>query len=106
MGDDMEPVLQRAAATSTRAAWWSACWAWTATRVPSFPAPDIPAHGVLTDAGSDYIEEAKDAVRQALEGQSQLNWSQAREVITVTLKRFFKKRLGRRPVIMPAVMEL
>jgi ribonuclease J len=68
--------------------------------------PDILSHGVFSEAEAEYLEEAKEAVREALQGQPKLEWSQARELITVALKRFFKRRMGRRPVIMPAVMEL
>ncbi|MES2201953.1 MAG: ribonuclease J [candidate division FCPU426 bacterium] len=68
--------------------------------------PDIMAHGVLSGAEAGIIEEAKEAVRAALAGRRGADWDGAREIITSTLKRFFKRRLGRRPVIMPAVMEL
>jgi ribonuclease J len=70
--------------------------------------PDLVVHGVLSSGESEGIlEEAKEAVRLALKEQGpRLDWAEAGAICTTSLKRFFKKRLQRRPVILPAVSEL
>jgi ribonuclease J len=70
--------------------------------------PDLVIHGVLSGEDSAAIlNEAKAAVLQAMEERGRgIEWQEASELCTTTLKRFFKKRLQRRPVILPAVMEL
>lgn len=69
--------------------------------------PDLVVHGVLSSEDKGLLEEAKAAVREALEGQrGGLDWAEASELCVSTLKRFFKKRTQRRPVILPAITEL
>jgi ribonuclease J len=105
MGDEMEPVLRDRRHLNESG--MVVCMLGLSKETGEIlSGPDILAHGVLSESEADLMEEAKDQVRQALKEQGGRDWDQAREIITVTLKRFFKKRLGRRPVIMPAVMEL
>lgn len=105
MGDEMEPVLRDRRHLNESG--MVVCMLGLSRETGEIlSGPDILAHGVLSDAEAGMIEEAKVLVRQALQEQDGRDWDQAREIITLTLKRFFKKRLGRRPVIMPAVMEL
>jgi len=71
--------------------------------------PDILMRGVASEADGEIMDEAREVVRAALAERQHTdarNWDLAREIITTALKRYFKKRLARRPVILPAVMEL
>lgn len=69
--------------------------------------PDLVIHGVLAAGEEALIKEAEAAVLAALKEYGRgLDWDSAREACVTTLKRFFKKRLQRRPVVMPAIMEL
>jgi ribonuclease J len=69
--------------------------------------PDLVEHGVFSGEDNALLEEAKDALRDALKERGLgLDWAEAGELCTVTLKRFFKRRLQRRPVILPSIMEL
>jgi ribonuclease J len=69
--------------------------------------PDLVVHGVLAGEDNAILDEAKDAVLQALQERGRgIEWQEASELCTTTLKRFFKRRLQRRPVILPAVTEL
>jgi mRNA degradation ribonuclease J1/J2 len=68
------------------------------------------ARGLMAEDLNGLLEDAEDAVHGALSewnahGQAP-DWDHARDVITTTLKRFFKKKLQARPVIVPAVLEI
>ncbi|HTB35418.1 MAG TPA: hypothetical protein VK842_11170, partial [bacterium] len=72
--------------------------------------PYLLARGLMADDLPALLEQAEDAVHAALSewnahGQAP-DWDQARDQITTTLKRFFKKKLQARPVIVPAVVEI
>ena len=72
--------------------------------------PEIITRGVVTDASSDAL--AIDAVRLLTEVIGALSVEQRtdpgllRETIRVELRRFFKRRSGRRPLVLPVVMEI
>jgi ribonuclease J len=69
--------------------------------------PDLVMHGVLSGEEQSIIGEAKNAVRDALAERGRgLDWQDASDICTTALKRFFKRRLQRRPVILPSVTEL
>ena len=72
--------------------------------------PEIVTRGVLeAEEEGPVLEEARLLLKKELEEhQAGLNpqWEDVRELVTTVLKRFFKKRLMRRPVIVPAVVEL
>jgi ribonuclease J len=72
--------------------------------------PHLMARGLMAEDLNGLLEDAEDAVHGALSewnahGQAP-DWDHARDVITTTLKRFFKKKLQARPVIVPAVLEI
>ncbi len=72
--------------------------------------PEIITRGVVTDASSDAL--AVDAVRllteviAALSVEERTDPGLLRETIRVELRRFFKRRSGRRPLVLPVVMEI
>lgn len=75
--------------------------------------PELLTRGVVyEDESQALLDEAKEAVEKALElGPKAMNFSEdegagTREVAQRALRRFFKKRLGRRPVVIPLVMEM
>ena len=72
--------------------------------------PEIITRGVVTDASSDAL--TADAVRlltEVIAAQSveeRTDPGLLRETIRVELRRFFKRRSGRRPLVLPVVMEI
>ena len=72
--------------------------------------PEIITRGVVTDASSDAL--GVDAVRllteviAALPVEERTDPGLLRETIRVELRRFFKRRSGRRPLVLPVVMEI
>lgn len=72
--------------------------------------PWLLARGLMAEDLDKLLHTAEDAVHAALSelsahGQPP-DYDQARDVITTTLKRYFKKKLQARPVIVPAVLEV
>ncbi|MBF0428783.1 MAG: ribonuclease J [Magnetococcales bacterium] len=75
--------------------------------------PELLTRGVVFEEDhQDLLEEAKDAVESALVlGSKGMNFADdevvgAPELAQRALRRFFKKRLGRRPAVFPLVMEM
>lgn len=69
--------------------------------------PDLVEHGVFGEGDGGILDEAKEALRDAIKERGKgMDWAEAGELCTVTLKRFFKRRLQRRPVILPSIIEL
>ncbi|MBF0453785.1 MAG: ribonuclease J [Magnetococcales bacterium] len=75
--------------------------------------PELLTRGVVyEDENQELLEEAKEAVELALEmGPKAMDFSEeesagVRELSQRALRRFFKKRLGRRPIVIPLVMEM
>ncbi|MBF0270586.1 MAG: ribonuclease J [Magnetococcales bacterium] len=75
--------------------------------------PELLTRGVVyEDENLDLLEEAKDAVEAALAlGSKGMDFADdevagAAEIAQRALRRFFKKRLGRRPAVFPLVMEM
>ncbi|MBF0369648.1 MAG: ribonuclease J [Magnetococcales bacterium] len=75
--------------------------------------PELLTRGVVyEDESQNLLEEAKEAVEAALEmGPKAMDFRDdetagPRELALRALRRFFKKRLGRRPVVVPLVMEM
>ena len=75
--------------------------------------PELLTRGVVyEDESQDLLDEAKEAVEKALElGPKGMDFTDeegagTREVAQRALRRFFKKRLGRRPAVIPLVMEM
>jgi len=72
--------------------------------------PDIVSRGfVFEDENQEYLETARSLVLVALDELNAEMRSDSEEVKTVvrqTLRRFFKKSIERRPVILPVIMEM
>lgn len=72
--------------------------------------PDLISRGfVFEDDSQPYFERAKEAVLEALAAlapESRTALAEVKEEMRKTLRRYFKKTLERRPVILPVVMEL
>jgi ribonuclease J len=72
--------------------------------------PDLISRGfVFEDDSQAYFEHAKEAVLEALAAlapESRTVPAEVKEEMRKTLRRYFKKTLERRPVILPVVMEL
>jgi ribonuclease J len=72
--------------------------------------PDLISRGfVFEDDSQPYFERAKETVLEALAAlapESRTVPAEVKEEMRKTLRRYFKKTLERRPVILPVVMEL
>jgi ribonuclease J len=72
--------------------------------------PDLVSRGVfIEDVGQEYLEQARAAVLDslsALSGESRTDPDEVKEEARKALRRFFKRTLGRRPVILPFVVEM
>ncbi len=72
--------------------------------------PDIVSRGfVFEDESREYLDQAKQLV---LESLSQHNievlgeWTEVKQEVRAVMKRFFKKTIERRPVILPVILEM
>ena len=69
--------------------------------------PDIISRGfVFEDESSELLDEAKDRVRRVLEGLSldaKSHVKEAQEEVRRELRRFFNKKLERRPMVLPFI---
>jgi len=72
--------------------------------------PDIVSRGfVFEDESRAYLEAARAIVVECLE---QLNievrgeWTEVKQEVRAVMKRFFKKSIARRPVILPVILEM
>ena len=72
--------------------------------------PDIVSRGfVFEDESREFLEQAKMIVMERLE---QLNievmgeWTEVKQEVRAVMKRFFKKTIERRPVILPVILEM
>ncbi len=72
--------------------------------------PDLVSRGVLLeDASQPLLQEARGSIREALAelgAESRGDAVEVQETVRRTLKRFFSKRLDRRPMILPYVVEM
>ena len=72
--------------------------------------PDLVTRGVLLEgANADLLSEARDAVLRGLAElgtESRGDLVEVQETVRRTLKRFFAKRLDRRPMILPWIVEM
>jgi len=72
--------------------------------------PDIVSRGfVFEDESREYLEEARTVVLAALDELNEEMRCDSEEVKTIVrqaLRRFFKKSIERRPVILPVIMEM
>lgn len=72
--------------------------------------PDIVSRGfVFEDESREYLEQAKAVVVDCL---ASLNievlgeWTEVKQEVRAAMKRFFKKSIERRPVILPVILEM
>ena len=72
--------------------------------------PDVVSRGLAQDAASaDLLREAAKLVADVIQGASveeRTDQGLIKEKIRVELRRFFRKRSGRRPLIVPVIMEV
>jgi ribonuclease J len=72
--------------------------------------PDIVSRGFVYVKDNDALmDEAKQLVREALanrQGPDTPGWAEVRAIVVQVLKKFFKQRTERRPMILPVVMEI
>jgi ribonuclease J len=72
--------------------------------------PEIVNRGLVQDAGSaELLRDAAKLVADVIQGASveeRTDQGLIKEKIRVELRRFFKKRSGRRPLIVPVIMEV
>jgi len=72
--------------------------------------PDIVSRGfVFEDESQDYLETARFIVLSALEeinDEMRCDCDEVKQVVRQALRRFFKKTIERRPVILPVIMEM
>jgi len=72
--------------------------------------PDIVARGVLMENGEEeLVEGARREVLQVLEesgAQTRTDFAEMQTGIRRALRRYFNKRLERKPMIVPVLMEL
>lgn len=71
--------------------------------------PDLLSRGFLPSTNGDGYSAAKEAVRTALDdlpAESRTDIGVVKEQVRLALRRYFRKTLGRRPVVLPFVMEM
>jgi ribonuclease J len=72
--------------------------------------PDVVSRGIAQDGGSiDMLREGARLVGEVIQGASveeRTDQGLIKEKIRVELRRFFRKRSGRRPLIVPVIMEV
>jgi ribonuclease J len=72
--------------------------------------PEIVSRGfVFEDESQAYLQTAKEIVKEAL-GELSIEFladrDEVRQVVRQTLKRFFKKSIERRPMVLPVILEM
>ena len=71
--------------------------------------PDLLSRGFLPSTNGDGYAAAKEAVRVMLDelpAESRADSGVVKEQVRLALRRYFRKALGRRPVVLPFVMEM
>ena len=72
--------------------------------------PDIVSRGfVFEDESQDYLETSRAVVLEALNelnDEMRCDYEEVKQTVRQTLRRFFKKSIERRPVILPVIMEM
>ena len=72
--------------------------------------PDVVSRGLVQDAASpELLRDAAKLVGDVIQGASieeRTDQGLIKEKIRVELRRFFRKRSGRRPLIVPVIMEV
>lgn len=72
--------------------------------------PDIITRGFLfEEKQGEILQQAKAVIKEALEAvplESKTDELEVEELVRRTLKRFFRKEINRRPVIIPVIIEM
>jgi len=72
--------------------------------------PDLISRGFLHPEDSEQLfDEARARVEEALEAmdvEEEMDWDNVRGMVRDTVSRYFRKKTGRRPVVVPVVMEI
>lgn len=72
--------------------------------------PDLVSRGfVFEDESKDYLEQARSIVMNALDElneEMRCDSEEVKQAVRQALRRFFKKTIERRPVILPVIMEM
>lgn len=72
--------------------------------------PDVISRGfLLEDQAAEFLDEAKREIRQSLDDLAEdgtSDWSAVRRAVRKSLGKFVWRRTGRRPIILPVVMEV
>lgn len=71
--------------------------------------PDLLSRGFLTNTNGEGFSDAKDIVRTSLNElplESRTDIGMVKEQVRLSLRRYFRRTLGRRPVVLPFVMEM
>ncbi len=73
-------------------------------------APEVIQRGLaLSDDGSEFLQKARLLVAETIAGASheeRVDWAVIKEKIRLELKRYIQKETGRRPMIIPVVLEI
>jgi ribonuclease J len=71
--------------------------------------PDFLSRGFLPSTNGEGFEAAKEAIRVTLNElprESRMDVGVVKEQVRLTLRRYFRRTFGRRPVVLPFVMEM
>ncbi len=72
--------------------------------------PEIVSRGfVFEDENQEYLQQAKCVLKEALDElniETLADRDEVRQVVRQTLKRFFKKSIERRPMVLPFILEM
>jgi ribonuclease J len=69
--------------------------------------PEIVTRGlVYVDESQELLLRAQEAVRQAIRKEDPIEMEGYREATRSALRRFFKRELGRKPMVVPVIMRL
>lgn len=73
-------------------------------------APEVVQRGLaLSDDGGEFLQKARLIIGQTVSGathEQRVDWAVIKEMIRLDLKRYIQKETGRRPMIIPVVLEI
>jgi ribonuclease J len=72
--------------------------------------PDLITRGLAVESGADSpLHDASRLITELVETASleeRTDYGMMKDKISVELRRFFRKRLGQRPLVLPVIMEI
>ncbi len=71
--------------------------------------PDLVIRGVSDNIPGEILEEARHLIRDMLEAESReavSDWATVNEAVRKALQKFFSRKMSRRPMILPVIMEV